>query len=228
MRQKLGKFPNICKVFYSFFLDSTFPPNMWQKVKKKKKKQACSNSPVPLCTCCWIPAQEHKACSGSIAAPRRSSTRPEKKSASSPPSGAAVVHRQAGFGAAVCGAQCRESHGCRIQGDFSLNRLWFLCSPVFFSTYTLFFLQPRADNTTRYHVTLNPFSAVCARQFKPDDDDGEDDDAHTCGCRFFFLFWSNDLSQSSLSRKRLLRYANYIPWIKRATACTGSLLYLWN
>ncbi len=120
---------------------------------------------MPLCTC-WIPALEDKAWSRGIAAQRRSSTRPEK-SASSPLSGAVVVHRQAGFGAAVCGAQCRESHGCRIRGDFSLNRLWFLCSPkvFFFPPHTLFFffLQPRADNTTHYHVTLNPFSATCGR-----------------------------------------------------------------
>lgn len=153
--QKVSKL--VQREVFSFFFASTL-----QQVKgrRKKKKQASSNSPVPLCTC-WIPALEDKACSGGIAAQRRSSTRAEK-SASSPPSGAVVVHRQAGFGAAVCGAQCRESHGCRIRGDFSLNRLWFLCSPkVFFlHIHSFFFLQPRADNTTRYHVTLNPFSAA--------------------------------------------------------------------
>lgn len=118
------KFPKLLqrKLFSSLRLFQ----HVTKKEKEKKsaeKKQASSNSPVPLCTC-WIPAQEDKACSGGIVAPRRSSTRPEKKSASSPPSGAGVEHRQAGvFGAAECGAQCRESHGCRIWGDFSLNRL---------------------------------------------------------------------------------------------------------
>lgn len=113
-------------VFFFFFCVD------FATVLKEKTNEASSHSPVPPCTC-WILALEDKACSGGVAARRRSSTRAEK-SASSPPSRAVVVHRQAGSGAAECGAQCRESHGCRIRGDFSLNRLWFLCSPkVFFS-----------------------------------------------------------------------------------------------
>lgn len=110
---------------------------------------------MPPCTC-WIPSPDSRACSVGTAAQRRSSTWREK-SASSAPSGAATVPGGGWFGA-VCAA---ESHGCGIRARCSLNTLWFLCSrknPPPQSTYT--FLQPRADNTTRYHVTLNPFSAV--------------------------------------------------------------------
>lgn len=40
------------------------------------------------------------------------------------PSGAAQDGGATGvFGAAVCGVQCRESHGSRMWGDFSLNTL---------------------------------------------------------------------------------------------------------
>lgn len=51
----------------------------------------------------------------------------------------------------------------RIRAPCSLNTLWFLCSEIFFfflHIHFFFFLQPRADNTTRYHVTSNPFLAV--------------------------------------------------------------------
>ena len=153
---------------------------------KEKRNEASSHSPVPPCTC-WILALEDKACSGEVAARRRSSTRAEM-SASSPPSRAVVVHRQAGSGAAECGAQCRESHGCRIRGDFSLNRLWFLCSPkvFFFSlphtlslSFFFFFYTPGLiiPPATMWLLTL---SLPCTRQRKTDDDDDD-------GCTFFFF-----------------------------------------
>lgn len=44
---------------------------------------------------------------------------------------------------------------------FKYTQISLFSSLEFFPPHTHFFLQPRADNTTRYHVTLNPFSAAC-------------------------------------------------------------------
>lgn len=125
-------------------------------LKTKRGDKASSNSPVPLCTC-WLLSLENRAWSGNIAAQRRSSTWPEKP-ASSAPSGAVLLRAEAGF-------VLRRTRSHRAAGSgvtlFKYTQISLFSSGVFSSPYTLFFLQPRADNTTRYHVTLNSFSAAC-------------------------------------------------------------------
>lgn len=126
------------------------------KLQKWGKKQACSNSPVPLCTC-WTPALEDKAWPVSTAAQKHSSTRPEK-SASLQPS---EPWWWWCTGELFCGVESPESHRCRIWGNLyrqiSLFSVFFFLQIDFLFSSSSFFYSPGLiiPPATMWLVTLS-------------------------------------------------------------------------